>query len=46
MDKFIDVIVISIKFKVIIDDLIELEFVYVLFFLLVKLLVNMLGFIG
>lgn len=46
VDKFIDVIAISIKFKATIDDLTELELAYAPPFLSAKSPANMLGFIG
>ena len=46
MDKFIDVIATSIKFKATIDDLAELELAYAPPFLSAKSPANMLGFIG
>lgn len=46
VDKFIDVIATSIKFKATIDDLTELELAYAPPFLSAKSPANMLGFIG
>ena len=46
VDKFIDVMAISIKFKATIDDLTELELAYAPPFLSAKSPANMLGFIG
>ena len=46
VDKFIDVIATSIKFKATIDDLSELELAYAPLFLSAKSPANMLGFIG
>ena len=46
VDKFIDVIATSIKFKATIDDLSELELAYAPPFLSAKSSANMLGFIG
>jgi len=46
VDKFIDVIATSIKFKATIDDLAELELAYAPPFLSAKSPANMLGFIG
>ena len=46
MDKFIDVIATSIKFRATIDDLAELELAYAPAFLSAKSPANMLGFIG
>ena len=46
VDKFIDVMATSIKFKATIDDLAELELAYAPPFLSAKSPANMVGFIG